>query len=129
ENANFFCIWIDSAGGSATDSINLANFLASLNAGEQRTVAYIEKEARGDAAYVALACDHIVMNPQAVLGGSGAEQIPADAVPPTVRALEDIAQRKSRSPGLSAAMVDPDLAVFRWTRRDGLVDYFSEAEQ
>lgn len=128
QDANFFCLWIDSAGGSTTDSINLANFLASLNAGEQRTVAYIPKEARGDAAFIALACDHIVMHRQAVLGGSGAEQIAPDAIPPTVRALEDIAQRKSRSPGLCAAMADPELAVFRWTRRDGLVDYFSEDE-
>ncbi len=128
ENANFICLWIDSAGGSATDSINLANFLASLNPGEQRTVAYIPQQARGDAAFVALACDHIVMHRNALLGGSGADQLSAAEIPLTVRALEDIAQRKSRSPGLSAAMVDPELAVYRCTRRDGLVDYFSEDE-
>ena len=36
-----------------------------------RTVAYVPKEARSDAAIVALACDQLVVYPNAVLGGSG----------------------------------------------------------
>ena len=60
-----------------TDSINLANFLASLDPAKRRTVAYIPSEARGDAAFIALACDHIVMHPAAMLGGSGAAPLEA----------------------------------------------------
>ena len=69
-DVNFICVWIDSAGGSPAYSLNLANFLASQDSSKRRTVAYIPGEARGDAAFIALACDHIVMHPQAILSGS-----------------------------------------------------------
>ena len=69
---NFICVWIDSPGGSPADSLNLANYLAGLDSNKRRTVAYIPNEARGDAAFVAFACDQIVMLPTAILGGPGA---------------------------------------------------------
>jgi len=126
QGANFFCLWIDSAGGSATDSINLANFLASLDPGQQRTVAYIPAQARADAAFIALAADHIVLHPTAVLGGPG-ESSPNEAeINLAAASLRDIAKRKGRSPALAAAMIDPKVTVYRYTRvRDGLVDYFT----
>jgi membrane-bound serine protease (ClpP class) len=128
-DANFFCLWIDSAGGSPTDSINLANFLATLDPGQQRTVAYIPAQARGDAAFVALAADHIVMHPTAILGGQGESTPSADEVQLTSGSLRNIAKRKGRSPAMAAAMVDGDVPVFRYTRvRDGLVDYFTPAD-
>jgi membrane-bound ClpP family serine protease len=124
--ANFFCLWIDSAGGSATDSINLANFLASLDPGQQRTVAYIPMQARADAAFVALASDHIVMHPAATLGGAGDAAQSEAEIKLAADALRDIAKKKGRSPALAAAMVDPSQTVYRYTRvRDGLIDYFT----
>jgi membrane-bound serine protease (ClpP class) len=128
-DVNFICVWIDSPGGSPESSMTLANFLASLDPGERRTVAYIPREARADAAFVALACDHIVMHPDAVLGGAGATQIEGDAIELTVRSLEEIARQKLRSPSLAAAMVDPKQVVYRYTRTaDGAVEYMSEVE-
>jgi len=127
--ANFFCLWIDSAGGSATDSINLSNFLASLNPGEQRTVAYIPSQARADAAFVALAADHIVMHPAAILGGAGEVPTNENEARLLAGALREIAKRKGRSPALAAALADPATPVFRYTRvQDGLVDYFTPDE-
>ncbi|HET6878635.1 MAG TPA: hypothetical protein VFI31_00590, partial [Pirellulales bacterium] len=49
--ANLICLWIESAGGDASASINLANFLVQIDAEKRRTVAFIPNEARGDAAY------------------------------------------------------------------------------
>ncbi len=74
-DVNFICVWIDSPGGAPESSISLANFLAGLDPGQRRTVAYIPQEARSDAAFIALACDHIVMHPDAILGGVGASQL------------------------------------------------------
>ncbi|MEX0712504.1 MAG: NfeD family protein [Pirellulales bacterium] len=128
-DVNFICVWIDSPGGSPLDSINLANFLAGLDSTQRRTVAYIPSEARADAAFVALACDQIVMHPRAVLGGPGAIDIPKADVQVTVQSVMGIAEQKRRSPALAAAMVDPNLTVHRYTRQtDGLDDYFSEAD-
>ncbi len=129
EGANFFCLWIDSVGGSPTDSINLANFLKNLDPGQQRTVAYIPGQARGDAAFIAMAVDHIVMHPDALLGGPG-EAALSDADAKVIAGpLREIATKKNRSASLAANLVDRQIEVFRYTRiRDGLVDYYTAEE-
>ncbi|HJT30562.1 MAG TPA: NfeD family protein [Pirellulales bacterium] len=128
-DANLICLWIDSAGGSPSESINLANYLKSLDSAQRRTVAYIPREARGDAAFLALACDQIVMRPGAVLGGSGNDPMEDDERQATAVSVAELATDKHRSPSLAAAMVDPRNVVFRYKRKsDGLVDYFSEDE-
>jgi membrane-bound ClpP family serine protease len=126
---NFVCLWIDSPGGSPVDSIRLANFLAKdLSPGKVRTVAYIPAQARSDAAIVALACDQVVMRPDAVLGGSGAHEFSQDEIDRVRETIHKVlAPAKSRSWSLPAAMIDPNLEVFRYTRL-GIVEYFSEAE-
>ncbi|HVX60129.1 MAG TPA: NfeD family protein [Pirellulales bacterium] len=126
---NLICLWIDSPGGSPDDSINLANFLEGLDSSERRTVAYIPNEARGDAAFIALACDHIVMHPGAIIGGSGAFQINPDDIPAAARSVAAIAEEKHHSPALAEAMVDPKLVVYKYVRQsDGLVEYLTERE-
>lgn len=127
---NFVCLWLDSPGGSPEDSVVLATYLASLDPAEVRTVAYIPREARADAALIALACDHIIMRSDAVLGGYGAEDIEADeaqALASTYR--ESIAKPKQRTWSLGAAMIDPSLEVYRCRRAESkLIQYFSDAE-
>jgi membrane-bound ClpP family serine protease len=129
-DTNFVCLWIDSPGGSLLDSMNLANYLAGLDSSRVRTVAYIPSEAYGDAALVALACDQVVMQRDATLGGAGAEAFSPEELADVRRAVRDsLAPKKSRSWSLIVALLDPELAVFRYTHRvSGLVEYFSEEE-
>jgi len=124
DDANFICLWIDSPGGSLADSIRLANFLAfDLDPTEVRTAAYIPRQALSDASLIALACDHVVMHPQAVLGGEGDGVFSEEGVRQARETLRKaIAVRKSRSWSLPAAMIDPGLEVFRYTRQ-GQVRY------
>ena len=124
KGANFVCVWIDSPGGSPSESIRLANYLAGLSPDEVRTVAYIPSEARADAAIVALACDQIVMHPRAVLGGPGQYQMTSEdeILRNRLTLRESLARRKSRSWSLWAAMFDPALDVYR-CRRLGDVEY------
>ena len=127
--ANFLCIDLNSPGGNPEQSQRLANYLLSLDSSQVRTVAFIERQALADAAWIALACDHIVMTPRAVLGGSGAFEIPDDEVAYYADVAAKLAGRKMRSQSLAAAMIDPDLVVYRCQRRDdGWIDYFSQAE-
>jgi membrane-bound ClpP family serine protease len=130
QGVTFICIWLDSPGGSPADSLNVANALAGLNAQECWTVAYIPREARGDAAIIALACDDIVMGGTAVLGGPGAYALQdADELRVTVQAVRDVAEQKMRSPSLAAALIDGSVAVYRYTRQtDGAVEYYSEQD-
>jgi membrane-bound ClpP family serine protease len=130
QDANFICLWIDSPGGSLVDSMNLANYLAELDRSTVRTVAYVPAEARADAALVALACDQLVMNHDAILGGSGAADISGEEVLVAREMIRDrLGPRKSRTWSLVAALVDPDTRVFRYThKRDGTTAYFCDAE-
>lgn len=125
-DVNFILVRIDSPGGAPIDSMNLANFLGQLDASERRTVAYIPNEALGDAAFIALACDHVIMHPGARLGDAGAADVSNRDIPQLTESLTALAVKKYRSPALLAAMVDPQAEVFRYTRQtDGLVDYFT----
>jgi membrane-bound ClpP family serine protease len=125
---NFICLWIDSPGGSPADSMRLAQLLASPSLSRVRTVAYVPREARADAALIALACDQLVIGSRAVLGGSGAYALGADEIRDTTRVIREIlAKKKVRSWSLPAAIIDPSLAVYRYTRV-GVTEYMSEAE-
>ena len=130
QDANFVCLWIDSPGGSLKDSMDLANYLAGLDPGKVRTVAYVPAEARADAALIAMGCDQLVMTPEAVLGGSGAVDISPEEVVVARETLRDhLGPAKSRSWSLMAALIDPDARVYRYTHKpDGAVEYFGEAE-
>jgi membrane-bound ClpP family serine protease len=66
--ANWIGVRIDSDGGDLAACIELATRLAELDPNSVRTVAYVPVEAKGGAALVALACDQLVMAPEAVVG-------------------------------------------------------------
>jgi membrane-bound serine protease (ClpP class) len=66
-------------GGSEFGSCyDLANFLSTKLEGAKRTVAYIPEPLRGHAVLPALACDEIVMGPEASLGPITPEGQPVD---------------------------------------------------
>lgn len=130
-DANFLCVMIDSPGGSPEDSLTLANLLANLDSSKVRTVAFIPREARGDAALIAFACDQMVLSETAVIGGTGAANIDRkddlDLLITSIR--ENLAPKKSRGWSLPAAMLDPDVSVYRYVRdSDGRVEYYSREE-
>jgi len=66
--ANWIGVRIDSVGGDLDACLTLANQLAELDPNAVRTVAYVPVEAKGGAALIALACDQLVMAPDAVIG-------------------------------------------------------------
>ncbi|MFO0897364.1 MAG: NfeD family protein [Pirellulales bacterium] len=127
---NLVCLQIESPGGSLNDSLELANFLADLDPQRVRTVAFVPEQALGDATAIALACDQIVLQPKAALGGWGAHQLSADEVKLVSETIRrKLAPAKNRSWSLPAALVDPMLEVHRYQKRDGkTTDYFSADE-
>jgi membrane-bound serine protease (ClpP class) len=77
---NWVGVRIDSVGGDLNACRELAEALADQDANSVRTVAYVPVEAKGGAALIALACDQLVMHPDAILGVGpqlrGAEPLP-----------------------------------------------------
>jgi membrane-bound ClpP family serine protease len=84
---NLVILWIRSDGGSLEDALKLAEQLTlSVDHNQVRTVAYVKGDALGAAAIIALACDELVMEEGAVLGGEGAGSY-------SEKQLEDAAQQ------------------------------------
>ncbi len=126
---NFLCVWIDSPGGSPVDSMRLANELAALDPNEIRTVAFVPNEARGDAALVALACDHLVLGDAAVLGGPGAYEMGTDERADIRHSIRALGEAKQRDWSMMAALVDTNLEVYRFTDPvRGETRYFCDEE-
>jgi membrane-bound serine protease (ClpP class) len=132
KDVNFILVEIDSPGGSPIDSVALAQYLAAAGTDERqiRTVAYIPRQALADATVIAMACDHVVMLPDAKLGGSGTHELRSHEVN-TLRdeVLPSLAQQKSRSWSLWAAMIDSDLEVSLYKQQgSGVSGYFCDVE-
>ena len=128
--ATLVILRIDSDGGAPDQSLVLASWLAGLDPGRVRTVAYVTREARGDAALVALACDELVLHPAAVLGGEGAASIGERQGESIVAAWRaGVAERRRRSWSLPVALVVPGITVLRVDdAASGTVAYLCEQE-
>lgn len=130
DGGNLLCLRIDSAGGAPEQSLVLATWLASLDPGIVRTVAYVPREARGDAALVALACDELVMHPTATLGGEGAAAITGRQAESIAAAWQTgVGRPRDRSWSLPVALAVPGVVVRKAVEQGtGRVGYFSDQE-
>jgi membrane-bound ClpP family serine protease len=129
DGVNFVCLWLESPGGSPQASLQLASFLSGLDSSQIRTVAYIESEARADAALIALACDQLVMRHDAWLGGPGDYQPSGEEIADMRPPVQEVCRNKERAWSLPLAIVDPSLVVHRYTLGGTNVEqFFSEEE-
>jgi membrane-bound serine protease (ClpP class) len=129
QGVNFICLWIDSPGGKPVESSNLATFLAGLPSDKVRTVAYIPSQALAEAAVVAEACDQVVMRPDAMLGGPGADNMSPDEIAEFSQTIRQyIAPKKGRYWSLAAALIDPNLEVFQCSQPNGEEAFLSDHE-
>jgi membrane-bound ClpP family serine protease len=127
---NWIGITIDSTGGAMEDCLRLADTIAALDANEVQTVAYIPVEASGGAALVALACDQLVMQPEAHLGGKGTVELDRQVLDEaTVSIRDSLAENTNHNWSLLAAIIDPDLELISYQNtKTGEVRNFSAEE-
>ena len=93
------------------------------------TVAFVDAQARGDAALIATACDELVVHPDAMLGGPGETALGDDELTDVREPAAGIARAAGRDWSLPLALVDPQVQVFRATRTvGGEVRYLSAEE-
>ncbi|MCH5377865.1 MAG: peptidase, partial [Planctomycetes bacterium] len=134
--ADLVIVQIDSPGGLVDPSFNVAEKLRDVD--WAHTVAYIPDEALSGAAVVALGCDEIYMQPDALMGDVGVIIMGEDSMfryaEEKIRThiasqLRDLAEAKGRPPALAEAMVNMDLVVYQVTnRRTGRQTYMSQQE-
>ncbi len=97
-------------------SLSLARFLTSKEAARLKTVAYLKGKIEGHAVLIPLACEQIVMHPDAELGNAGIDE---SSISMTMRhAYEEIAgYRNTLPPELALGMLDPSLEIYRVNNR------------
>jgi membrane-bound serine protease (ClpP class) len=106
---NFVLLHIDSDGGNSSGSMSLAKELISLDPNQMKTVAWVEKRALADAAWIALACDELMVSPGAIIGGEGNDDIDENQRDFFIsRWRADLEQSQKRSWSLGAAMIGYD---------------------
>ncbi|GAA4433573.1 NfeD family protein [Bremerella cremea] len=93
-------------------SLALARFLTSKEATRLKTVAFLKGPIEGHAVLIPLACEQIVMHPDAQLGNAGVDEpIISDTMR---RAYQEIAGfRGVLPPELALGMLDPALEIYR----------------
>ena len=128
---NWIGITIDSTGGELEDCLRLADTIAEYDANEVQTVAYVPVDASGGAALVALACDQLVMHPEAHIGGKGTVELDRQMLDEATIALrESLGKNVDHSWSLLAATMDPDVELFTYQNtKTGEVRYFSAEEK
>ncbi|PQO30564.1 hypothetical protein C5Y96_13920 [Blastopirellula marina] len=101
-----------SRGSEFERSLAIARFLTSKEATRLKTVAYLKGPIEGHAVLIPLACEQIVMHPDAELGNAGIDE---GSISNTMRhAYEEIAGfRNVLPPQLALGMLDPSLEVYR----------------
>jgi membrane-bound serine protease (ClpP class) len=138
ESADMIVFDIDSPGGQALASMELANTIADLTDKKIRTIAYVQETALSGAAMLALACDEVYMQPHAKLGdiapieiqeGGAFARVPEKVMSPIKSAMQTLARRKGRSEALLASMVDRTVKVFQATEaQTGRVGFLTADE-
>ncbi|MBL8855737.1 MAG: hypothetical protein JNK57_17345 [Planctomycetaceae bacterium] len=121
--ADLIVVEIDSPGGGAVESMEIADMLSQIQWGQ--TVAWIPREATSGGAMIALGCQTIVMQPGATIGDIGVIQMDPTMIafryaPAKIRSIlvakaRALAERHGRSPELAEAMVDEYAVVYQQT--------------
>lgn len=103
---NLVVLVLRSEGGSLDDALRFAHDLTTMVDRKQvRTVAYVKNYARDAAAIIALACDEIVMEEGAQLGGDGIGGRRDQQLDDSIEQVRDIMAKRDRpwSPALALA--------------------------
>lgn len=100
-----------SRGSEFERSLSLARFLTSRPMSQLKTVAYVQGSLQGHAVLVPLACEQLIMHPEAEIGSAGIDD---ENIPETIRlAYEEIAGYRNVLPvPMALAMLDQDKQLF-----------------
>jgi len=113
--------------GDFEPALALARYLASERFSRVRTVAYVPATVEGHAVLPVLACEEIIIAPQAQLGAAGRGERSID--PTMETAYREMAERRRTIPvPLVLAMLDPSRAVFEVQLVDGGRQYVLQDE-
>jgi len=110
---NLIVAQFNAYGGDPSECMRLAEYFSSFNPAETRVVAFIDQQASGAPALIALACHELLMSPDATLGGAVEPPLQPEELKDLKRGMQRIAKRLERRWSLAMAFVDPQLELVR----------------
>ncbi len=103
---NLLIINMENCQGDLNACLKLARYLTNFDSDEVQTTAFVRGNVAGPAGVVALACDHILMEKTAVLGGPFQPLLVESERDSAIAETELIAEDKERQPSWYRAMID-----------------------
>ena len=129
DEINTWLISIDSTGGDLNGSMTLAGWFSKPEPPLRTVAGFINGEARGDAAVLALACKPLLMGPDATIGGPGSYAITEEDLQKYDELISQIAISTNRPSALLRGLLLPDMEVYRYTnRKTGRIRYATEQD-
>lgn len=132
--SNLIVFDFDSLGGAPRACRDLANLIHNLDPSAVRTVAFVNKQACGATAFVALACDEILVHPDAKFGDCSALLASMNSGRPgfvrdVSKELQALAEGNGYPPALAVGVVDSESVVHEVTDPGtGRITTISDAE-
>ena len=126
-DANLLFLEMDDSVGDLEAGVDLARMIAEFDAAKIRTVAVINKSARSGSAFAALACDQVLIQQSATLGGFEPAANPGDTRPNSVGSsyrksylndAKSIADEKEKDWSMFSAMIDAEIEIARYRNGD-----------
>lgn len=134
--ADLIIVDIDSPGGDAQASIDIARDLARID--WAKTVAYVDHQAMSGGAFIAIGCEEIVILKDAIIGDAGPivqgedslfRHAPEKIVSFLATAVRGIAKTRNHPTAIAEAMIDKNLEVFFFRNtKTGQTSCYSDAE-
>ncbi len=123
---NLIVFRINSEGGSVASSLQLSTFIANLDPTKVMTVAYVDGNARGDAAWVVAACRQRWMGSAALWGGAGEATIGLKELEEARKPLDELSTRSKIDLSTLYALSTPDAPIATYRHKlDGRKERFT----
>lgn len=114
---NLIIVEINSSKGESQQAMRLAQRLADFDSAKVTTVAYVPTEAIGVASTIALSCDHLIMGPDATLGGPNTPELDEQKLDDLNVALRRLAELKDRDYSPYLALLDQRVVLKQYKNR------------
>jgi len=118
EDHNLLVFQFDNDGAHTEALIDLANTIADLRHDGVKTVAFVERHARGAAGLLALACDEVYMSAEGIIGGYGSSDAPGDLTFEMQQTLEALGHSSLREWSLFYGCLDPTVELHVYTQAE-----------
>ena len=115
--------------GDWDSSLQLAEYLASLDSDRYRTVAWVSGNCKGTVGVAALACDHVIFGPEGVLGMPDYDPLTEIQLETLDRAIGAVAKEKDCDRSLMMAVANPNMKIHQYRNaKSGATRILSSAE-